>query len=155
MKLKAIAAMASNRVIGKDGKLPWHLPEDFRWFKKLTMGHPIVMGRKTCESIGRPLPGRRNIVLSRQWEDAPEGFELVNSVRALEDLGLEEEAFLIGGAVLYEKLLPNCEEFYLSFIFEEYQGDAYFPAFEDQFELKEVLASYSEFELRRYVRTQS
>jgi len=147
--------MASNRVIGKDGKLPWHLPEDFRWFKKLTMGHPIVMGRKTCESIGRPLPGRRNIVLSRQWEDAPEGFELVNSVRALEDLGLEEEAFLIGGAVLYEKLLPNCEEFYLSFIFEEYQGDAYFPAFEDQFELKEVLASYSEFELRRYVRTQS
>jgi len=147
--------MASNRVIGKDGKLPWHLPEDFRWFKKLTMGHPIVMGRKTCESIGKPLPGRRNVVISRQWTEAPEGFELVNSIDELFDSDLEEEVFLIGGAVLYEELLPKCDEFYLSYVFEEYQGDAFLPAFEDQFEMKEVMASYPEFELRRYVRNQS
>ncbi len=155
MKLKAIAAMASNRVIGKEGKLPWHLPEDFRWFKKLTMGHPIVMGRKTCESIGRPLPGRRNVVVSRQWTTAPEGFELIHSIEALGDLELEGDVFVIGGAVLYKELLPECEEFYLSYVFEEYQGDAIFPAFEDQFKLEEVMASYPEFELRRYVRTQS
>ena len=155
MKLKAIAAMASNRAIGKEGKIPWHLPEDFKWFKKLTMGHPIVMGRKTCESIGRPLPGRRNIVVSKQWTEAPKGFELVNSIKALEGLGLEDGAFLIGGAVLYEKLLPKCDEFYLSYVFEEYHGDAFFPAFEDHFELKEVMASFPEFELRHYVRTQS
>jgi len=147
--------MASNRVIGKDGKLPWHLPEDFRWFKKLTMGHPVVMGRKTCESLNQALPGRRNIVVSRQWAEAPEGFELVNSIAALDDLELEEEVFVIGGAVIYEKLLPKCEELYLSYIFEEYQGDACFPAFEGQFELAEVVASYPEFELRRYVGKQS
>jgi len=107
--------MASNRVIGKEGKLPWHLPEDFRWFKKLTMGHPIVMGRKTCESIGRPLPGRRNIVVSREWSEAPEGFELVNAIKALGDLDLKEEVFVIGGAVLYQELLPQCEQLYLSY----------------------------------------
>jgi len=147
--------MASNRVIGKEGKLPWHLPEDFRWFKKLTMGHPIVMGRKTCESIGRPLPGRRNIVVSRHWSEAPQGFELVNTVEALSDLNLEGEVFVIGGAVLYEKLLPKCEELYLSYVFEEYQGDTFFPAFEDGFEMKKLLVSYPDFELRHYVRTQS
>jgi dihydrofolate reductase len=154
MKLKAIAAMASNRVIGKDGNLPWHLPEDFRWFKKLTMGHPIVMGRKTCESIGRPLPGRRNLVVSRKWTEAPEGFELVNEIESLIDLDVEGEVFLIGGAVLYEKLLPACEELYLSYVFEEYQGDTYFPSFEEWFELEEVVATYPEFELRRYIRNQ-
>ncbi len=152
MKLKAISAMASNRVIGQDGRLPWHLPEDFRWFKKLTMGHPVVMGRKTCESIGRALPGRRNIVISRQWQEAPKGFELVDSVESLERLGLKGEVFLLGGAMLYERLLPKCEELYLSYVFEAYKGDACFPAFEDSFDLQEVMAVYPEFELRRYVR---
>jgi len=152
MKLKAIAAMASNRVIGRDGELPWHLPEDFRWFKKLTMGLPMVMGRKTCESIGRPLPGRRNLVVSRQWTQAPEGFELLDSTDALDELGLQGDVFVIGGAVIFEELLPRCEEVYLSYVFEQYPGDTFFPAFEDQFEMAEVLASYPEFELRRYVR---
>jgi len=152
MTLKAIAAMASNRVIGTDGKLPWHLPEDFRWFKKLTMGHPMVMGRKTCESIGRPLPGRRNLVVSRQWTQAPEGFELLDSTAALDGLDLGGDVFVIGGAIIFEELLPRCEEVYLSYVFGQYQGDTYFPAFEDQFEMAEVLASYPEFELRRYVR---
>ena len=73
-KLKAVVAMASNRVIGKDGGLPWKLSADLKWFKKMTLGHPIVMGRKTMESIGRPLPGRRNLVISRNLEVAPEGF---------------------------------------------------------------------------------
>ncbi|MCF6312502.1 MAG: dihydrofolate reductase [Verrucomicrobiales bacterium] len=155
MKLKAIAAMASNRVIGQQGELPWHLPEDFRWFKKLTMGHPVVMGRKTCESIGKALPGRRNIVISRQWTQAPKGFELVDSVEAVNALDLRGEVFLLGGAMLYEKMLPQCEELYLSYVFEAYQGDAYFPAFEDRFDLAEVVASYPEFELRRYVRNLS
>ncbi|MFK5924587.1 MAG: dihydrofolate reductase [Verrucomicrobiota bacterium] len=152
MKLNAIAAMASNRVIGKAGELPWHLPEDFRWFKKLTMGHPVVMGRKTCESIGRPLPGRRNIVISREWRQAPKGFELIHSIEAVAELDLQGDVFLLGGAMLYQKMLAQCEQLYLSYVFAEYEGDAYFPDFEELFVLDEVMASYPEFELRRYVR---
>ena len=150
---KAIVAMASNRVIGRDGELPWHLPEDFKWFKKTTLGRPIVMGRKTWESIGRPLPGRRNIVVSRSWKEAPEGAEIVDSVEALDGLGLEGEVFVIGGAGLYQAMLPLCSEVLLSYVFEAHQGDTQFPPFEAEFAEPEIVERFDEFEVRRYVRS--
>lgn len=152
--LKAVVAMASNRVIGRDGQLPWHLPEDLKLFKKLTLGHPIVMGRKTFESIGKPLPKRRNIVLSKTWK-APEDLdvEVVDDIDSLDSLDLSGDVFLIGGAQIYAALLPRCGEVYLSFVYAAHEGDTYFPAFEDQFELAEVVEKFDAFELRRYVRT--
>lgn len=153
--LKAIVAMASNRVIGRDGDLPWRLPEDLKWFKRLTSGHPIVMGRRTMESLGgRPLPKRRNLVLSRTLDpcEMPEGFEKVEpdpvALRQLDD----DTVFVIGGAEIYRLLFPHCDEIYLSYVFEPHSGDTCLPSFEDDFELAEVLATYPEFEMRRYVR---
>lgn len=153
--LKAIVAMASNRVIGKDGDLPWQLPEDLKWFKKLTLGHPIVMGRKTMESIGRPLPKRRNLVLSRSLTEVPEGFELVGEIESLETLEWDEETecvFIIGGAQIYSHLFSKCEEVLLSYVYHPYEGDTQLPEFEDEFEVEEILFKNDEFELRRYVR---
>ncbi|MCB1061652.1 MAG: dihydrofolate reductase [Verrucomicrobiae bacterium] len=154
MPLIAVVAMASNRVIGRDGDLPWRLSEDLKWFKKLTLGHPIVMGRKTMESLGgRPLPKRRNLVLSRSLDenDLPEGFEKTSAdpeiLRAL-----DETVSIIGGAEIYRLLLPHCDEVYLSYVFEPHEGDTYLPPFEDDFDLAEIVATYPEFELRRYTR---
>lgn len=155
-QLKAIFAMASNRVIGKDGGLPWHLPEDFKWFKKLTVGHPVLMGRKTMESLPNgPLPRRRNVVVSGSLPagGAPEGFEVVpNPEAALELLASEETIFLIGGAGLFEALLPRCDELYLSYVFHPYEGDTCLPEFESEFQIKEVLHRDEDFELRHYTR---
>jgi len=151
--LKAIVAMASNRVIGRDGDLPWRLPEDLKWFKKLTVGHPIVMGRKTMESIGRPLPKRRNVVVSRSLAEAPEGFELAGSAEeAIERCAGEPAVFVIGGAGLFADLLPRCDECYLSYVFHPYEGDVRLPEFEEEFRLEELLHRDADFELRRYVR---
>ncbi|MCB1207129.1 MAG: dihydrofolate reductase [Verrucomicrobiae bacterium] len=152
-KLKAVVAMASNRVIGRDGGLPWKLSSDLKWFKKLTLGHPIVMGRVTMESIGRPLPGRRNLVVSRTLDSAPEGFELVSSCEAaLAALGAETEASVIGGAQIYREMMPFCDEVLLSYVFHPYEGDTTLPPFEDDFEMIEILHRDEDFELRRYVR---
>ncbi len=151
--VKAVVAMASNRVIGKDGDLPWRLPEDLKWFKKLTLGQPIVMGRKTMESIGRPLPKRRNIVLSRSLTEVPEGFELLDSPDAIwEHLADEEAICIIGGAEIYRLLLPACNELYLSYVYHPYDGDTELPLFEEQFELAETLYQDDDFELRRYIK---
>jgi dihydrofolate reductase len=151
--LKAVVAMASNRVIGRDGHLPWHLPEDLKLFKMLTLGHPILMGRKTFESIGKPLPKRRNIVASRTWKPAEDiDVELIQSFDALDSLGLEGDVFVIGGAQIYAALMPRCEEILLSYVYEAHEGDTYFPAFEDEFKLAEVVEKFDAFELRRYVR---
>lgn len=151
--LKAVVAMASNRVIGKDGDLPWRLKEDLKWFKKLTLGQPVIMGRKTMESIGRPLPGRENIVVSRQLESPPEGFLLANSFDAVAHL-LEgsDTACIIGGAEIYSHFLPRCREIYLSYIYHPYPGDTTFPEFESEFDLAEILYRDEDFELRRYTR---
>ncbi len=150
---KAIVAMASNRVIGRDGGLPWRLPEDLKWFKKLTLGHPIIMGRKTCESLPKALPGRRNLVLTRSGAALPEGFERASSIETLEtELKPESPAFIIGGAQIYELFFPLLSELYLSYVFEPYEGDTFLPPFEESFELAEVMAAYPEFELRRYAR---
>lgn len=152
-RLKAVVAMASNRIIGKDGDLPWKLSEDLKWFKKMTVGFPIVMGRKTMESLGRPLPKRRNIVISRNLESIAEGFELVRSCdEAVALLAGEEQASIIGGAQIYGEMIPLCDEVLLSYVFHPYEGDTVLPEFEDTFEMKEVIYRDEDFELRRYVR---
>jgi dihydrofolate reductase len=152
-RLKAVVAMASNRIIGKDGDLPWKLSEDLKWFKKMTVGFPIVMGRKTMESLGRPLPKRRNIVISRNLESVAEGFELVRSCgEAIALLAEEEEASIIGGAQIYGEMIPLCDEVLLSYVFHPYEGDTVLPEFDDTFEMKEVIYRDEDFELRRYVR---
>ena len=152
-RLKAVVAMASNRVIGKDGHLPWRLAEDLKWFKKMTVGFPIVMGRKTMESLGRPLPGRRNIVISRTLESVADGFELVRSCEAaIVVIGDEEEASIIGGAQIYSEMIPLCDEVLLSYVFRAYDGDTVLSEFEDEFDLVEILYRDEDFELRRYLR---
>jgi dihydrofolate reductase len=152
-RLKAVVAMASNRVIGKDGDLPWRLSEDLKWFKKMTLGFPIVMGRKTMESLGRPLPKRRNIVISRNLESVAEGFELVRSCEeAVALLAGEEQASIIGGAQIYGEMIPLCDEVLLSYVYHPYEGDTILPEFEDAFGMVEVIYRDEDFELRRYVR---
>jgi dihydrofolate reductase len=127
-----IVAVAENGVIGRAGKLPWHLPEDLRRFKRLTMGHTIIMGRRTWESIARPLPGRRMIVVSRRpgYKTGTEGVEaagnLDDALRIASASG-EEEAFVIGGAELYRESLQRAERIHLTFIHAEVEGDTYFP----------------------------
>ena len=150
--LKAIVGMASNRVIGKDGDLAWRLPEDLKWFKKLTLGHPIVMGRKTMDSLPNgPLPKRRNVVISRSGAQAAEGFEIVGSCEeAIELLKDEEVVFIIGGAQIYGEMIPQCDEVLLSYVFHPYEGDTFLPEFEDGFEMAETLHRDDDFELRRY-----
>ncbi|MCL1058532.1 dihydrofolate reductase [Shewanella gelidimarina] len=132
MKIAMIAAMANNRVIGKDNKMPWHLPEDLRHFKAVTLGKPIVMGRKTYESIGRPLPGRHNIVISRQADLAIDG---VTTVTCFEDAKLAagdcEELVVIGGGQLYTSLLCLSDVLYLTEISLDVEGDTYFPHWDD------------------------
>ncbi len=152
-RLKAVVAMASNRVIGKDGGLPWRLSEDLKWFKKMTLGFPIVMGRKTMESLGRPLPKRRNIVISRNLESVAEGFELVRSCEeAVALLAGEEQTSIIGGAQIYGEMIPLCDEVLLSYVYHPYEGDTILPEFEGDFEMVEVIYRDEDFELRRYVK---
>ena len=134
MDLTVIAAVAENGVIGRDGDLPWHLSSDLKRFKRLTMDKPILMGRKTWESIGRPLPGRKSIVISRQAGYDP-GFEEVAiatnldealaQARALENIG--EEIFVIGGARIYEMSLPRADRMIITRVHTEVEGDVWFP----------------------------
>ena len=128
MKVSIIVAASANNVIGKDNALPWHLPEDLRHFKKLTTGKPILMGRKTHESIGKPLPNRRNIVLSRDPAFEAPGCDVVVSVeRALELVREVEELMVIGGSAVYEKLFPLAQRIYLTRIHSVVEGDTFFP----------------------------
>lgn len=128
MKISMIAAMAKGRVIGKDNAMPWHLPADFAWFKQNTLGKPVIMGRKTYESIGRPLPGRRNIVISRDAHWSAEGVESTTSIdAALEMVAGVEEAVIIGGGSIYEMCLPLADILYLTFIDADIDGDTRFP----------------------------
>ncbi len=128
MRVALIVAMAKNRVIGREQRLPWHLPADLRHFKKITMGHPIIMGRRTFESIGRPLPGRKNIVVTRQRDFQAKGCEVVHSLEeALRAAEPAEEAFIIGGAELYRQALPLAEKIYLTLLDAEIEGDTFFP----------------------------
>jgi dihydrofolate reductase len=129
MKLSLIVAMSSNRVIGCDNKMPWHLSADLKRFRAITMNAPILMGRKTFESIGKPLDGRTNMILSHNLNYQPEGClvfnSLENALKKAETLG--EELFIIGGATLYEMALPFAQKLYLTDIQTEFEGDTFFP----------------------------
>ncbi|OED72889.1 diacylglycerol kinase [Vibrio splendidus ZS-139] len=128
MIISMIAAMADNRVIGKDNQMPWHLPADFAWFKRSTMGKPVVMGRKTYDSIGRPLPGRLNVVISRDESLKIEGVTTVTSIElALELLSDVDEVMIIGGGSIYESCLPKADKLYLTYIDLAVDGDTQFP----------------------------
>lgn len=137
MKLAIIVAQDKNRAIGINNKLPWHLPEDLRYFKRVTMGKPIIMGRNTFESIGRPLPGRVNIVVSRQEDYAPEGVKVVGSLEAAAELAESiclidgvDEAMIIGGSQIYAQAINNADRLYLTEVDAEINGDAWFPEFD-------------------------
>jgi dihydrofolate reductase len=127
--LNIIVAMARNRVIGVDNQLPWHLPEDLKHFKSLTMGHHIIMGRKTYDSIGRPLPGRTTVIVTRDPGYTMGGCLVAHSLEQAIALSAgDDELFFVGGASLYEQAMPLAERLYITEIQSDYQGDAHFPA---------------------------
>ena len=146
---KAIVAMSQNRVIGQGGMIPWHLPEDFRWFKEQTMNGILVMGRKTWESIGRALPGRKTIVVSRGNPTLPRGVELVHSLEEIEE-PRKKTIWVCGGGEIYRQALPLCSELLLTLVKRKIDGDAFFPSFAEDFELVETVRERTEFEIRRY-----
>lgn len=134
--IAAIAAMSENRVIGKDNQLPWHLPADLKHFKAITTGHPILMGRKTFESIGKPLPNRTNIIITRNNNYHAPGCIVVTSIdEAIEQATLidAKEIFIIGGAEVYQQLMPHIQQLYLTIIRHQFEGDTYFPEIDAAF----------------------
>ena len=144
--------MSLNRVIGVGNRIPWHLPEDFKWFKKMTTGQVIVMGRKTFESIGKPLPNRTTIVLTRSTEP-------IAGVRTVSDLGQIDrvdpalagrEIYICGGAQVYQEALPLCSDLYLTLVKHVVEGDVLFPSFEDRFELVEEVLECPDFKILHY-----
>ena len=143
--------MTPDRIIGRDGTLPWHLPEDLAFFKRTTSGHPILMGRKTYESIGRPLPKRRNIVITRDRSWSADGVETIHSPEALADLDIDGEVFIIGGSEIYKSFLDQLDELLVSHVFQSYPGDTRFPEFEPLFGPAEVVETHEAFEVRRYL----
>ena len=136
--ISMIVAMAENRAIGKNNDLPWHLPEDLRHFKALTMGKPMIMGRKTFESIGRPLPGRRTIVVTRNMDWHTEGVDVADSLEgAIQMAEMAEEIMIVGGAQIYTQAMPHTDRLYVTEVALEVDGDAFFPEF-DRREWREV-----------------
>lgn len=128
MRIALVAALARNGVIGRDNQLPWRLPADLQHFKQLTMGKPIVMGRRTWASLGRPLPGRRNIVVTRDSAFHCEGCVVAHSIdEALAAAAGSEEVMIIGGAELYAQTLPRADRLYLTQVMADVEGDVYFP----------------------------
>lgn len=127
MKISMIAAMANNRVIGANNQMPWHLPADLKHFKAVTMGKPVVMGRKTYESIGRALPGRKNIVISRSGYTADDVVVVRDVAQAIAEAGDIPEVMIIGGGVIYDLFLEKADTLYLTFIDLDVNGDTCFP----------------------------
>jgi len=133
MKISIIVAMASNRAIGQDNKMPWHLSADLKKFKQTTMGAPILMGRRTFESIGQPLPGRKNIIISKNKNYHQNGCFVFNSIdKAIKSCEKKDEIFIIGGASIYESTLPKAHSLYLTQIHKEFEGDTFFPFIDNQ-----------------------
>lgn len=128
--ISMIAAMAKNRVIGKNNQMPWHLPADLQHFKKITLGKPIIMGRHTFESIGKPLPGRKNIVITSQQDYSFEGIEVFHSLdKAIDSLLDSEEIIIMGGGRIYQQMLVHADRLYLTHIDYEVEGDTFFPEY--------------------------
>ena len=138
-----------NRVIGNGNKIPWHLPDDFKWFKRMTTGNIVVMGRKTFESIGKPLPDRTTIVLSRSGFSYP-GVQTIGDLADLESEKNSADIFICGGAQIYAQALPMCSDLYLTLVKRTVEGDALFPPFEDKFELVERIIDTPEFTIAHY-----
>ena len=154
IRLTAVVAMTPDRVIGRGGKLPWHLPEDLAFFKRTTLGKPVVMGRKTFESIGRPLPKRRNIVLTRDEAWSAPGVEVIHRPCGLRDLPeLDGQVFIIGGSEIYAAYLPELDDLLVSHVFERHEGDTRLSEFEQDFPENELLERHAGFEVRRHFRT--
>lgn len=133
--LSIIVAKAKNNIIGKNNSLVWHLPEDLKHFRKLTTGHTIIMGRKTFESLGRVLPDRKHIIFSQNpdFKVNDENVEVVHSLLQIQDLiEGEEEAFVLGGAMIYNFLMPYVKKMYVTQINEEFEGDAFFPKIDEK-----------------------
>lgn len=151
---KAIAAMSLNRVIGRGNAIPWRLPEDFKWFKKMTTGNVVVMGRRTFESIGKPLPNRETIIVSRNGFSVP-GVKTVNSLeQIINDKASQSdprEYFLCGGAQIYQAGLDRCSDLYLTLVLKEFEGDAFFPPFESDFEVKKIIQEAADYRILHYV----
>jgi len=127
-----IAAMAVNRVIGKDNALPWRMPADLAHFKRTTMGKPVIMGRLTWQSMPGPLPGRQNIVITRNTQFTADGADVVHTIdQAIECAGDADEVFIIGGQKIYEAALPRADRIYLTIIHGEYDGDTWFPELDE------------------------
>jgi dihydrofolate reductase len=158
MRIALIAAMANNRVIGKDNQMPWHLPEDLRHFKQVTMGKPVVMGRRTYESIGEPLPGRQNIVITRNSDMTIPGVTMVSSLsEAFDQANVCDELMIIGGGQLYAEALPFADILYLTQISLDVDGDTYFPSWDDGQWVKSsddsgISANGLEFHFLKYVK---
>ena len=160
---KAIAAMSENRVIGCAGKIPWHLPEDFRFFRKMTLGQIIVMGCRTFQALGHPLAGRHTIVLSRRFKKPrdllaqPElglfqcgTFEIASRLEKIDYAGDRRDLFICGGGRVYAEALPFCSDLYLTYVKRTVEGDTFFPPFEDQFELAAEIMDRPEFKILHY-----
>jgi len=151
-----IAAMDRNRLIGNNNQLPWHLPADLAHFKKITIGKPVVMGRKTYESIGKPLPSRTNIILTRSGYRA-EGIKTASSLeQAIDLVPGADELMIIGGSSVYEMVLPLVDRMYLTFVDAEFSGDAWFPEYDEsrwqQSESTELAADERNTHACRFVR---
>jgi dihydrofolate reductase len=128
MIISFIAAMSQNRVIGRDQGLPWNLPEDLKRFRRITKGHPVIMGRKTFDSIGKPLPARENIVITRQEITIP-GVKVVSNIDQALKLfeGTDQEVFILGGGQIFSESLPRADRIYLTLIEQDFEGDVLFP----------------------------
>lgn len=150
LKIHAIVAMDPSQVIGYGNELPWHLPEDLKQFKQRTTGHTIIMGRKTFDSIGRPLPNRRNIVLTRQAINIS-GVEVIHDLCELRELKHNGTLFIIGGAEIYRLALPYCHGIYLTRLKQEYNGDVYFPDFEGNFVAKQDIFENDDFTVTQWI----
>jgi dihydrofolate reductase len=130
--ISLIWAMDKNRLIGKDNKLPWRLPNDLAYFKKTTIGHIVVMGRKTFESVGKPLPARRNWVVTRDKGYRAEGCEMFYSIDEVLKAAVDEEIFVIGGAEIYSKFFSFADRLYITLINESFNGDTFFPEIKEE-----------------------
>lgn len=132
--ISLIVAMDENRLIGKENKLPWHLPADLQYFKKVTMSHPIVMGRKTFESIGRVLPGRENVIVTRNRDFKAVGCTILHDISEIKTFAenSQQEVFVIGGAEIFKEILPVADRLYITEIHEAFDGDAFFPVVHEE-----------------------
>lgn len=126
MSISFIFAMDRNGAIGKGNKMPWHLPADLKFFKKVTSGHPVLMGRKTYESIGKPLPGRTNIIMTQNQEFSAAGCEVVHTIAEVQHYYKEQELFVIGGAEIFRLYLPVADRLYITLIEEQFEADTFF-----------------------------